>query len=137
LPELIDLWVAAWSATMPATDFEKRRTWFADHMTAMRGQGVAITCAFGEMGEIVGFITLDLASGHIDQLAVAPRHWGKGIAADLLNDAKRRAPGMLKLEVNRDNSRAVRFYERHGFLRRAASVNPTSGLKTWRYEWKA
>jgi putative acetyltransferase len=135
LAELADLWVAAWSTIMPAIDFEARRPWFVEHLTAMRAQGVAVTCAFDAEGALAGFITLDRASGHIDQLAVAPRHWGEGAASDLLADAIRHAPGMLKLDVNQDNPRAMRFYEKHGFRRRAAGVNPTSGLRTWRYEW--
>ena len=84
---------------------------------------------------MAGFITLDPKSGHIDQIAVAPGHWGRGAAATLIADAKSRAPGCLRLEVNQDNPRAVRFYEKQGFRRRAAGVNPNSGLKTWRYEW--
>jgi putative acetyltransferase len=135
LADFTELWVAAWSNAMPAIDFEARRAWFVDHLAAMRAQGVAVTCAFDEEGALAGFITLDRASGHIDQLAVAPGHWSKGAAAALLDEAKRRAPGTLKLDVNQDNPRAMRFYEKHGFRRRAAGVNPTSGLKTWRYEW--
>lgn len=135
LSELSDLWVAAWLKAMPAIDFEARRAWFLAHLAAMRAQGVAVTCAFDEEGALAGFITLDHTSGHIDQLAVAPRHWSKGAAAALLDEAKRRAPTTLKLDVNQDNPRAMRFYEKHAFRRRAAGVNPSSGLKTWRYEW--
>jgi len=135
-PEMTDLWIAAWMAAMPAIDFEARRAWFVDHLITMRGGGVDVVCAFDMAdGAMAGFFTLDGESGHIDQLAVDPRHWGRGAAGALIGEAKRRAPGMLKLEVNQDNPRAVRFYERNGFRRHAASVNPASGLKTWRYEW--
>jgi len=137
LPELTDLWVAAWHRTMPAIDFDARRAWFVDHLTAMQEAGVAVTCVFdASRGEMAGFVTLDPASGHIDQLAVAPAYWSRGAADVLIADAKARAPGALRLEVNQDNARAVRFYEKHGFHRRAASLNPNSGLKTWRCEWK-
>lgn len=135
LPELTGLWIAAWSKAMPAIDFEARRAWFVDRLTALQAKGVDITCAFDESnGAMVGFITLD-GSGYIDQLAVAPALWGKGAADALLAQAKRNAPGLLKLEVNQDNPRAVRFYEKRGFRRGAAGVNADSGLKTWRYEW--
>ena len=53
----------------------------------------------------------------------------------LLDAAKRRAPGHLMLEVNQDNARALKFYERQGFVREGEGVNPRSGLKTWRYRW--
>jgi putative acetyltransferase len=137
LPELTDLWVVAWNKAMPAIDFETRRAWFVEHLTAMHDNGVDLTCAFDATnGEMAGFITLDPASGHIDQFAVAPAYWSRGAAEALLAHAKSRAPGALRLEVNQDNPRAVRFYEKQGFHRRAAGMNPTSGLKTWRYEWK-
>jgi putative acetyltransferase len=137
LPELTDLWVAAWNEAMPAIDFEARRRWFVDHLNAMRDAGVAVTCAFdAACGELAGFLTLDPATGHIDQVAVAPAYWSSGAADALIDHAKASAKIALRLEVNQDNPRAVRFYERHGFQRRAASLNPNSGLKTWRYEWK-
>lgn len=137
LPELTDLWIAAWNKAMPIIDFETRRGWFVDHLRAMYDRDVEITCAFDAAnGAMAGFVTLDPASGHIDQLAVAPAYWGKGAADALIAHAKLRAPGELRLEVNQDNPRAVRFYEKHGFLRRAAGLNPASGLKTWRCEWK-
>ena len=136
LPELTDLWIAAWTKAIPAIDFEARRAWFVDRLTALQVQGVRITCAFDETnGAMAGFITLDPATGHIDQLAAAPGAWGRGAAAELIADAKRRAPGVLRLEVNQDNPRAIRFYEKHAFHRRAAGVNPNSGLKTWHLEW--
>jgi len=135
LPELTDLWVAAWKGAMPAIDFEARRNWFLDHFAAMRRDGMDVVCAFDATDEMVGFFTLDLGSGHIDQLATGPRHWGGGAADALIAEAKQRATNGLKLEVNQDNPRAIRFYEKHGFRRYAAGVNPTSGLKTWRYEW--
>lgn len=137
LPELTDLWVAAWNKAMPAIDFETRRSWFVDHLIAMHDRGVEVMCAFDPAnGDMAGFITLEVASGHIDQLAVAPAYWSREAADALIAHAKSRAPGALRLEVNQDNPRAVRFYEKNGFHRRAVGMNPTSGLKTWRYEWK-
>lgn len=133
LPELTDLWIAAWTKAMPAIDFEARRVWFVDRMSELQAQGVRVTCAFDETGAMAGFITLD-PTGHIDQLAAAPGAWGRGAAAELIADAKSRAP-MLRLEVNQDNPRAIRFYKKHAFHRRAAGVNPSSGLKTWHLEW--
>ena len=138
LAELTDLWVAAWTKAMPAIDFEARRSWFVDHLLALETQGVRITCAFdAASGTMAGFVTLDPVSGHIDQLAAAPTYWSKGAAVALLDDAKLHAPGRLRLDVNQDNPRALKFYEKHGFRRRAAGVNPASGLKTWSFEWVA
>lgn len=136
LPELTDLWIDAWTKAMPAIDFEARRAWFVDHLIAMHDRGVDVICAFdAASGTMAGFVTLDRESGHVDQLAVAPAYWSQGAAHALVGEAKRRSPPQLKLEVNQDNPRAIRFYEREGFTRRAAGVNPISGLKTWRYAW--
>ncbi|MCE9521455.1 MAG: GNAT family N-acetyltransferase [Alphaproteobacteria bacterium] len=121
---------------MPSIDFEARRAWFVDHLIGLRDRGAVVACAFDvASGEMAGFYTLDAKGGHIDQLAVAPTHWGTPAASTLLEDAMSRAPGTLRLEVNQENPRAIRFYEKHGFRRRAAGVNPSSGLRTWHYQW--
>lgn len=138
LPELTDLWVEAWTKTMPAIDFEARRAWFVDRLSETRKNGAGVVCAMDKAtGTMAGFLTLDAESGHIDQLAVAPAYWSKGAAKALLDDAKRRSHGTLRLDVNQDNPRAVHFYEREDFHRRTAAANPTSGMKTWRYEWNS
>ena len=136
LPELVDLWIESWQAAMPAIAFEARRAWFADHMIALQ-ETAQIVCAFDRMGAMAGFVSVDPASGHLDQLAVAPRFWGGPAARQLLDEAKRRSPAAIELEVNQDNARAVRFYEKSGFVRKGESVNPRSGLGTWRYRWPA
>lgn len=55
-------------------------------------------------------------SHSLDQIEVAPEHWGSGVALALLNEAKRISPNGLNLLVNKDNARAIRFYEKHGFV---------------------
>lgn len=136
LPEMTDLWIESWSQAMPSIDFEGRRGWFVDHIAAMQASGIAIVCGFRETdGALAGFFTLDEKSGLIDQLAVSPSLWGLGFGVALLDEAKKLSSGKLSLEVNQDNPRAVRFYEREGFSRLAAGRNPVSGLATWRYAW--
>lgn len=138
LPELADLWVAAWTKAMPAIDFEMRRGWFVDHLVAMRDRGALVCCAFNpENGEMAGFVTLEPATGLVDQLAVSPALWGSAVARELLDWARQNSQGALELDVNQDNARAVRFYEREGFERVSEGVNPNSGLRTWHYCWRA
>ena len=138
LPELVDLWVDAWQRTMPAIEFEARRAWFVDHLAAEQSKGAQVVCAFdASTGVMAGFITIEPVNGHIDQLAVAHSFWGSAAAAALLAEARRRSPAELWLDVNQDNPRAVRCYEKQGFLRESESVNPNSRLKIWRYRWRA
>ncbi len=138
LPELIDLWISAWSRAMPAMDFDARRVWAGERIVEFNDRGIEIACAFNTAnGEMAGFVTLDTQSGHVDQLAVDPHYWGTGAAKALVDEAKRRAPSRLHLDVNQDNQRAVHFYEKEGFQRWGEGANPNSGLKTWHYEWRA
>ena len=44
-----------------------------------------------------------------------------------VDEAKRRSPERITLLVNHDNARAIRFYERNGFVHAGEDVNPTSG----------
>jgi putative acetyltransferase len=135
MAELTDLWVASWARAMPSIDFEARRGWFVDHLVALRDQGHQVWCAFvASNGAMTGFVTLDPETGLIDQLAVAPQMWGQGAAAALLDVVRRAAKGPLLLDVNADNARAIRFYEREGFRRTGEGVNPNSGLRTFRYQ---
>ena len=46
---------------------------------------------------------------------VSPRSLGLRLATALVDEAKRLSPGGVTLLVNKDNARAIRFYERNGF----------------------
>lgn len=142
LPELTDLWISSWTRAIPEIDFEARRAWFVDHLLALHAAGVQVRLAFDTCtGTLSGFMTLAPASGHVDQIAVATTYWGTECATLLVNWAKgqvrRGGRGLLFLDVNQENPRAVRFYEREGFRRVRAGVNSNSGRATWRYEWQA
>jgi putative acetyltransferase len=134
LDDLADLWVASWQAAMPGIDFTARRSWFLAYLTDLELKGAKTICAFA--GEhLLGFMLLDQARSVVEQIAVWPELFGSGIAARLLDEAKRLCPKGLSLEVNADNPRALRFYEKAAFGGREAGVNPASGLKTWRMHW--
>ncbi len=95
LPELVDLWVTSWRQTMPMIDFEARRAWFVDHLSALRSRGTQVVCAFDSEGAMAGFVTIDQATGLLDQIAVAPSYWGSIAAQLLLDEAKRRSPRQI------------------------------------------
>jgi putative acetyltransferase len=55
----------------------------------------------------------------------------------LLDEAKRISPKGLELLVNKDNARAIRFYEKHGFDYASEDSNPVSGKPVNRMSWRA
>ncbi len=116
LPALADLWVAAWERSGFAIDFEARRPWLVERLRAHRAAGGAIVVALGADDRPAGFVTIDPASGYLDQLCVHPGEQGSGLAGALLDEAKRLSPGAIELDVNEANERACRFYEREGFV---------------------
>jgi len=131
----IELWRRAWAAAFPEIDFTARLPWWRERWTRELVPNNAIRVA--QLGDaLVGFVVINPRSGYLDQLVVAPEDWGSGVADALMNDAKRLAPGGIVLHVNTENARAIRFYERAGFVRDGAGTNPFSGRPTWRYTWK-
>jgi putative acetyltransferase len=137
LSPLADLWVASWQATLSAIDFSERRAWFLDELENLERQGAVTLCALDAEDNLAGFILLDPARNILEQLCVALVYFGCGVGAFLLNHAKRLCPKRLSLDVNADNPRALRFYEKHGFRRAASGINPHSGLPIWHLRWEA
>ena len=134
---LIDLWVAAWTETGLAIDFDARRPWLENHLSALRANGAAIVVGLDASGRPAGFVAVDPRTGYLDQLCVAPAERGSGLAAALLGEAKRRSAGVVELDVNEPNPRACRFYEREGFAIVGQGVSAASGLPTLRMRWTA
>ncbi len=134
-PALARLWCAAWQITLPAIDFAARLGWFTPHLAGLRAAGAVILCAVDADDQAIGFATIDLVTGEMDQLAVAPDAFGAGVAAALLAEVKCRAPGRVWLSVNSDNPRALRFYGREGFRAVGTGINPGSGLGILNMEW--
>jgi len=89
-----------------------------------------------EADRLVGFVTID-TKAYLDQLVVTPDRWGSKLAETLVDEAKRLSPDSITLLVNEDNSRAIRFYERNGFVPAGRDVNPTSGRPVLKMVWKA
>jgi len=130
----IALWRHTWQAAYPDIDFAARVAWWRERWRKELVPKAEIVVAEQE-GTLVGFVTID-PNGYLDQLVVAPDHWGSELATRLVDEAKRLSPDGITLLVNTDNSRAIRFYERNGFLRTGDDVNPTSGRPVLRMEWK-
>ena len=129
----IELWQHTWQQAYPQIDFAARVAWWRERWRNELVANAAIVVA-EEADALVGFITID-ASGYLDQLVVGPGHWGSPLATALLDEAKRLSPSAITLLVNKDNARAIRFYERNGFVHAGEDVNPTSGRPVLKMSW--
>ncbi|MGN6308987.1 MAG: GNAT family N-acetyltransferase [Xanthobacteraceae bacterium] len=130
----IALWQRTWQLAYPSIDFAARVAWWRERW---RNELVPIAqVVVAETADVLqGFVTID-AAGYLDQIVVAPEQWGSPLAAALLDEAKQLSPTIVSLLVNKDNARAIRFYERNGFTHAGEDVNPTSGRPVLRMEWK-
>jgi putative acetyltransferase len=89
-----------------------------------------------QAGSLVGFVTVDPKTVYLDQIVVGPEAWGSDIADALLREVMRLSPKGLDLLVNKDNARAVHFYEKHGFVYAGEDKNPVSGKPVNRMAWR-
>jgi putative acetyltransferase len=137
MPALTDIWVDIWRHTLPTIDFEARRPWFVERIGEHLAGGVDVVLAVdpADEADILGYVTIDRRSGHLDQLGVARPAMGRGVARALLAEARRLSPGGIHLEVNEHNPRAIRLYESEGFVRTGEGVSPRSGLPLFYYRW--
>ncbi|CAN5357570.1 GNAT family N-acetyltransferase [soil metagenome] len=130
----IELWHRTWQQAYPSIDFAQRLDGWRQRW---RHELVPVAqIVIAEQGRaMVGFVTID-ASGYLDQLVVAPEAWGSDLGNVLITEAKTMSPGGITLLVNTDNARAIRFYERNGFVHTHDDVNPVSGRKVYGMAWK-
>jgi putative acetyltransferase len=130
----IALWQRTWQQAYPSIDFAQRLPWWRERWRGELVPQSSIVVA-DQAGAPVGFVTID-GDGYLDQLVVAPEQWGSDVARLLVDEAKQLSPEGITLHVNKDNIRAVRFYERNGFARVGDGVNPTSGRPVLKMAWK-
>jgi putative acetyltransferase len=131
----IELWRRTWQQTYPNIDFSARVAWWRERWRNELVPQAKITVA--EMdGVLEGFVTVDPKTGYLDQIVVAPEFWGSNVAVMLLDAGKRISPALLELLVNKDNARAIAFYEKNGFVYAGEDVNPVSGRPVNRMRWR-
>jgi len=129
----LDVWRRSWQHAYPAIDFSARLAWWRARWREELVGRAQVRVAEIDNG-LVGFVTVD-PSGYLDQIVVTPQAWGSGIAAALIEDAKRLSPNRLELHVNVDNARAIGFYRKHGFAVAGHDVNPHSGAAVLLMRW--
>ncbi|CAM5762578.1 acetyltransferase [Labrys miyagiensis] len=129
------LWCETWAATYPAFDYQAR--W--PNMWLKWKELKAEIHVATRRHDLVGMLVLVPVSDQamlLEQIVLALGEQGSGTAHLLMNVAKQKTGLILKLSVNAFNKRAIRFYEREGFVRTASGVNVASGLATYDYEWR-
>lgn len=134
--EVLALWLASWRATYADIDFEARSPWFLERLAELEAEGAQTLCLHDAARKrLAGFVIIHPETGWLDQLCVHPDFFGVGVAAALLAAARRVAPAGVRLDVNADNLRARRFYEREGFSCRGPGAPSRSGRATLVLEW--
>ena len=131
----IELWRRTWQQHYPHLNFTERVDWWRERWRQELVPVAAIVLAETD-GALAGFVTVDPKTMYLDQIVVAPEQWGSGVALALLNEAKRLSPKGLDLLVNKDNARAISFYEKHGFVYAGEDKNPVSGIAVNRMAWR-
>lgn len=131
----IELWRRTWQQHYPHLDFNARVDWWRARWRSELVPVARIVVA--EMsGALAGFVTIDPKTMYLDQIVVAPEHWGSSVALVLLDEAKRISPRGVDLLVNKDNFRAMKFYEKHGFKYAGEDKNPVSGKPVNKMAWR-
>jgi putative acetyltransferase len=131
----IELWRRTWQIAYPQLDFTARLAWWRQRWRDELVASATITMA-ESAGCLVGFVTVDPRTLYLDQIVVAPEAWGSPVAGALVAEAKRLSPAGLNLAVNADNGRAIRFYEKQGFVFAGTDVNPRSGAPVHKMAWR-
>jgi len=131
----IELWRRTWAQHYPHIDFNARVAWWRERW---RQELIPVAhVVLAELnGTFAGFVTVDDQTMYLDQIVVAPEFWGSDVAGALVAEAKRLSPRGLDLLVNKDNARAIRFYEKHGFIYAGEDRNPVSGIAVNRMAWR-
>jgi putative acetyltransferase len=133
--EAIELWQRSWQQAYPDIDFAERVVWWRERWRNELVRQTQILVA--EMDDVLeGFVTIDPKTGYLDQIVVAPEAWGTDVATMLMAEARRISPNGLDLKVNADNVRAIRFYEKQGFVDAGETVNEISGAPVRLMRWR-
>jgi putative acetyltransferase len=130
----IALWLRTWQQAYPDIDFSARLTWWRERWrNELVAQAQIVVAESG--GGMTGFVTIDPATLYLDQIVVAPEAWGSATAEALMAEARRLSPKGIELQVNHDNDRAIRFYQKQGFAITGEDKNASGRLTYW-MKWR-
>jgi putative acetyltransferase len=130
----IALWQRTWQLAYPDIDFAARLNWWRERWRNELVPQTQIVVAENP-DAMTGFVTVNPKTLYLDQIVVAPEAWGTGTAEALVAEARRLSPRGLDLQVNQDNTRAIRFYEKQGFAITGEDKNSSGRLTYW-MKWR-
>lgn len=131
---VVQLWYESWHHNFPGFShpwtYAQWKEHFQEKVTAHASIWIAESA-----GQLVGFLVLRENDGYLDQIFVTPALQHQGVGTLLLNKAKALSPIGLSLDTLQSNTRACRFYEKHGFQPGQVGINPNSGQPNIEYHW--
>jgi diamine N-acetyltransferase len=129
------VWSASYREMLPPEQIEYMLGWMYSEDALQRdlGEGV-IYEVIALAGEPIGYLALGPNGERewkLHKLYLLPGHQGRGFGGEALEHACQLAAShgahQLSLNVNKQNARAIRAYERAGFRRTGAVVNGIGG----------
>ena len=135
-PAIAALWRLAWASANPqAPHLEPLEHW----LTRVRAEFTppSHTLVYEtDTSDILAFMVLDVEDAYLHQLFVHPSAHRSGIGSALVRHICLLCPAGWSLHVATSNEGARRFYERHGLVEGAASLNPATGRERLAYCWQ-
>lgn len=133
----VAIWQRGWQAAYPQIDFSQRLDWFREHWARLQIEARILLAETAEPPHaLAGFVTVSPRTGYLDQLVVAPEAQRRGVGRLLIDAAKEIGRAGLTLHVNKDNRRAVVFYQDCGFAIAGEDVNRSSGAPVYLMVWR-
>jgi GNAT superfamily N-acetyltransferase len=86
-------------------------------------------------GAVAAMLALHLPERYLDQLFVAPDYQGNNVGRTLLAFTRKHLPNEIWLRCVRENEKALRWYEREGFVFEKEQVEPMTGFVMKYYRW--
>ncbi|HWV43008.1 GNAT family N-acetyltransferase [Pseudorhodoplanes sp.] len=133
----LSLWQRSWQEAYPQIDFSQRMDWFRGHWRdlTLDAKVVVAECDAAQ-DHIAGFVAVSPRTGYLDQIVVAPEVQHHGVGKALITAAKQIGRDGLYLHVNKDNTRALDFYAKCGFIVAGEDINRRSGAPVFMMTWR-
>ncbi len=133
----VALWQRSWQQAYPQIDFSQRVDWFREHWGDLKLDSKIVVAEYdGAPDHMAGFVAVSQRTGYLDQIVVAPEVQHLGVGKALIDAAKHIGREGLYLHVNKDNDRALAFYQKCGFVIAGEDVNRRSGAPVYMMTWR-